>query len=57
VILDLKDGKHVAVHNHSGKIWLTAYNGCGTVNELSFDEAQELGLAIYFMGRKGKRGK
>ena len=54
--LDLGDGRNVCVHSHSGKVWLTSYNGCGTANELTAEQAMEIGLAVWQEGRRLKRG-
>jgi hypothetical protein len=48
VVIDLGDGKLVAVHAHSGKVWLTSYNGCGTVNFLDAETAKRLSKALWY---------
>jgi hypothetical protein len=57
MILHLPDGRYVSVESHSGKIWVTSYNGCGNVNPLTPEQAQEFGLAIWRAGRKMGRSK
>lgn len=44
--LDLGNGKHVSVDAHSGKIWLSSYNGCGVVVSLTRAEAIKLRTAL-----------
>jgi hypothetical protein len=56
MIVHFPDGKNVSVHGHSDKVWLTCYSGVGTVIPLTAEQAQEIGLALYRMGRKLKRG-
>jgi hypothetical protein len=55
VILHLDDRRHISVDSHSGKIWLSSHNGCGTINPLTPDEAAEIGLALFREARKMKR--
>jgi hypothetical protein len=41
-----EQGKHVAIDSHSGKIWLTAYNGQGVVIPLDRASAIKLRTAL-----------
>jgi hypothetical protein len=56
VILDLPDGKQIIISSDLGKIHLSlwAYRGSMGI-ELTPDQAKELGLVLFRMGR-GKRG-
>lgn len=55
--IHLPDGRHVSVESHSGQIWLSSYNGCGTVNPLNAEQAMELGQAMFHLGRRMKKGR
>lgn len=50
--IDLGDGKNVTVHAHSGKVWLSSYNGCGTVNPLDAEAAIKLSKALWYAALK-----
>ena len=55
MILHLDERRHVSVDVHSGKIWLSSYNGSGVVNPLGPEEAAEIGLKLFLEARKMKR--
>jgi hypothetical protein len=46
-MIDLGNGRMVAVHTHSGKVWLTSYNGCGVVNSLDLKQAKQLRARLF----------
>lgn len=54
-ILHIDESRHIGVSSHSGMIWLSSYNGVGTVQPLTPEQAKEIGLAMWRAGRRASR--
>lgn len=52
---DLNDDTNAHLNVFQGKVWFTAFNGCGAVLRLEPEQAKEIGLALYHAARKIER--
>jgi hypothetical protein len=54
--VDLDNGKQVVVNRDLGKLWLQLFSNRGSLGvELTPEQAEEIGLILWQMGRRAKR--
>jgi hypothetical protein len=55
--IPLGNGKHATIDAHSDHIWHTIYNGVGATVGLTPEQAMEVGLTLWQLGRRVKKGR
>jgi hypothetical protein len=56
--VDLDNGKQAVVNRDLGKLWLQLFANRGSLGvELTPEQAEEIGLILWQMGRRARRAK